>query len=116
MTVQNRVILCSLCALLSLTACHPRPLDDALHGHLEADEGNRVITEYCRSCHIHRDFDPQRHVERAQSLYDRDPYTSAYECQVCHVAPKDTWGARHRRTLWPAEVANKPLPSDQNGG
>ncbi len=116
MTVQNWAILCSLCALLSLTACHPKPLDDALRGNLAADEGNRVITEYCQSCHIHRDFDPQRHVERAQSLYDRPPYVSTHECQLCHVARKDTWGSRHRRTLWPAEVAKKPLPSGQSGG
>jgi hypothetical protein len=113
--VQNWVILCALCALLGLTACHPKPLDDALQGHLEADEGNRVITEYCQSCHIHRDFDPQRHVELAQSLYDRLPYTSAYECQVCHVARRDTWGERHRKTMWPAEVAKEPLPSSQQG-
>lgn len=114
--MQHWLILCLLCMLLGLMACHPRPLEDALRGQLEADEGNRVITEYCQSCHIHRDFDPQRHVERVQSLYDRPPYMSAYECQICHVARKDTWGARHRKTMWPAEVAKKPLSSEQNGG
>jgi hypothetical protein len=51
-----------------------------------------------------------------QSLYDRPPYTNAHECQECHVARKDTWGSRHRRTLWPAEVAKEPPPSGQSGG
>lgn len=109
-------LLCSLCALLSLTACQPRPLDEALRGRLALAEGNRVITEYCQSCHIHRAFDPLRHTERVQTLYDRPPYTDTVECQVCHVARRDTRGSRHRRTLWPAEVAKKPLPSSPNGG
>ena len=113
--MQTRIILGVLCALLSLTACRPRPLDDALRGRLEADEGNKIIAEYCQSCHIHRDFDPLGHVERAKALYDSTPYSSAHECQVCHVARRDTWGSRHRKTVWPAEVAAKPRPSGAGG-
>ena len=94
-------------ALLGLTACIPNPLDDALDGTLPPQESNTMITEYCQTCHIHRAFDPSSHTSRMQALYDRPPYTVTTECRMCHVAPRDTWGTRHRKTVWPQEVARE---------
>jgi hypothetical protein len=94
-------------ALLSLTACQPNVLDDALKGKLPTEAGNQVITEYCQSCHIHRAFDPVPHLPRMHALYDREPYTATVECRVCHLVNEDTWGTKRRKTLWPAQVAQQ---------
>jgi hypothetical protein len=94
-------------ALLSLSACQSNKLDDALQGKLPVEEGNLLITEYCQSCHIHRAFDPAPHLPRMHALYDRQPYTEATECRVCHLVNEDTWGMKRRKTLWPAQVAQK---------
>jgi hypothetical protein len=96
-----------LVTLLSLTACRVNPLHEALKGTLAPDVGNRVITEYCQSCHIHRAFDALTHVPRVQTLYDREPYIEQTQCRACHMVRKDTWGTHRRKTLWPAEVAKQ---------
>jgi cytochrome c2 len=92
-------------ALVSLTACQQSMLDKALRGRLSPEESNEVITKYCQSCHIHRTFDPSRHVPRIHTFYDRPPYTVTTECRVCHLVREDTWGIKRRKTLWPAQVA-----------
>jgi hypothetical protein len=101
-------------ALLSLTACQPNKLDDALKGQLPLEEGNQVITEYCQSCHIHRAFDPVPHLPRMHALYDRQPYTVTTECRLCHLVNEDTWGMKRRKTLWPAQVAQKANSKSPN--
>jgi hypothetical protein len=93
--------------LLSLTACRPDPVDQALRGKFSPEIGNEVITGYCQTCHIHRDFDPSGHAPRMQNLYDRQPYTTSTECRTCHLVRDDTWGVKQRKTLWPAMVAQK---------
>ena len=94
-------------ALVSLTACQPDRLGRALQGELPAEESNAVILEYCRSCHIHRAFDPTHHISHVQALYDRPPYNVATECRACHLVREDTWGMKRRKTLWPAQVAQE---------
>jgi hypothetical protein len=94
-------------SLVSLTACQPEKLDEALKGKLPLDEGNQVIMEYCQSCHIHRAFDPGPHLSRMHALYDREPYAVTTECRVCHLVNEDTWGMKRRKTLWPAQVAQQ---------
>ena len=91
--------------LLSLTACRPDMLDQALRGKLSPTKSNEVITEYCQSCHIHRAFDPNQHIPRVGALYDRQPYTTSVECRVCHLVFENTWGMKRRKTLWPSQVA-----------
>jgi hypothetical protein len=102
--MRLRCLLCIVWALWGLTACHPRPLEDALQGRLPPEESNTLITEYCQTCHIHRAFDPANHTERVQALYDRPPYNATNECRTCHLVRKDAWGARLRKTIWPAQV------------
>jgi hypothetical protein len=93
--------------LLSLAACRPDPLTKAFRGNLPPEESNEVITEYCQSCHIHRAFMADGHAGRMHNLYDRPPYTVTTECRTCHLVREDTWGTKHRKTLWPALVAQK---------
>lgn len=93
--------------LLSLTACRPDTLKQALSGKLPPTESNEVITEYCQSCHIHRAFNPTQHIPRVGNLYDRQPYTTTIECRVCHMVHENTWGMKRRKTLWPSQVAQE---------
>ena len=93
--------------LVSLSGCQKSMIDKALGGELSAEESNEVITEYCQSCHLHRTFDPVSHTSRVNQLYDREPYTTATECRLCHLVNADTWGMKRRKTLWPAQVARK---------
>ncbi|MDH3600161.1 MAG: hypothetical protein OEU26_11035 [Candidatus Tectomicrobia bacterium] len=112
--MRHACLLLFVSVLLSLPACRPKPLEDALKGRLPPEDNNRVITEYCQSCHIHRAFDDLGHVPRMQALYDRSPYTEATQCRTCHLVHKNTWGDRRRKTIWPAEVA-KGTASNSSG-
>jgi hypothetical protein len=113
-SVRHASLLLFISVLLNLSACRPQPLVDALNGRFPPEDNNRVITEYCQSCHIHRAFDDLSHVPQVQTLYDRSPYTEATQCRNCHLVHKNTWGARRRKTIWPAEVA-KGTTSQSSG-
>jgi hypothetical protein len=96
---------CIAVALLSLTACKPDPLEKALKGELAPDESNLIIVEYCQSCHIHRTLNPAEHLASIRTLYDRAPYTVTTQCRACHLVFEDTWNMKHRKTIFPADVA-----------
>jgi hypothetical protein len=51
---------------------------------------------------------------RAWCLYDRQPYTVTTECRLCHMVNEDTWGMKRRKTLWPAQVAQKAKGKSPN--
>ena len=91
--------------LILLTSCIPEPLDLALKGKLAGEESNRIVTDYCQTCHIHRTFEPIDHAPRMQVLYDRDPYSTAMQCRTCHLVDENTWGMKSRKTIFPADVA-----------
>ena len=97
--------ICIAVALLSLTACKPDPLEKALKGELAPDESNLIIVGYCQSCHIHRALDPREHLASIRTLYDRAPYTVTTQCRACHLVFEDTWDMKHRKTIFPADVA-----------
>jgi len=98
-------------ALLSLTACRPNPLEQALRGELSPDENNLIIVEYCQNCHIHRALNPSEHLTRIRTLYDRVPYTVTTQCRACHLVSEDTWGMKQRKTIFPADVAQNRYTS-----
>jgi hypothetical protein len=96
--------ICIAVTLLSLTACRPDPLKQALKGELAPDENNLVIVGYCQSCHIHRALNPSAHLASVRTLYDRVPYTATTQCRACHLVSEDTWYVKHRKTIFPADV------------
>ena len=96
---------CLVVALLSLAACKPDPLDKALRGELSPDESNLTIVGYCQSCHIHRALNPSEHLTYIRTLYDRVPYTVTTQCRACHLVSEDTWNRKHRKTIFPSDVA-----------
>jgi hypothetical protein len=97
--------ICIVVALLSLTACKPDPLERALRGELAPNENNLIIADYCQSCHIHRALNPGEHLASIRTLYDRVPYTVTTQCRACHLVSEDTWNMKHRKTIFPADVA-----------
>ena len=96
---------CLVVALLSLTACKPDPLEKALRGEPSPDESNLTIVGYCQGCHIHRALNPSAHLTHIRPLYDRAPYTATTQCRACHLVSEDTWGMKHRKTIFPSDVA-----------
>ena len=96
---------CLVVALLSLTACKPDPLARALRGEPSPAESNLVIAGYCQSCHIHRTLNPGEHLRQIRPLYDRQPYIATVQCRACHLVSEDTWGAKHRKTIFPSDAA-----------
>ena len=91
--------------LLSLTACKPDLLDKALRGEPSPEASNLLIAGYCQSCHIHRMLNPSEHLTQIRPLYDRLPYVATTQCRACHLVSEDTWGKKHRKTLFPSDVA-----------
>ena len=96
---------CLVVALLSLTACKPDPLEKALRGEPSPAESNLIIAGYCQSCHIHRALNPSAHLTQIRPLYDRLPYIATTQCRACHLVSEDAWGAKHRKTIFPSDVA-----------
>jgi hypothetical protein len=105
LTLHSYRFVCLVVALLSFTACKPDPLDKALRGELPPDESNLNIVGYCQSCHIHRAINPSEHLTYIRTLYDRVPYTTTTQCRACHLVSEDTWSRKHRKTIFPSDVA-----------
>ena len=106
-------LVCAVILLLSLTACRPNPLEKALQGELSPDESNLVIVGYCQSCHIHHALNPSEHLTRIRTLYERLPYTTTTQCRACHLVSEDTWGMKHRKTIFPSDVTQNRYASHE---
>jgi len=92
--------------LLVLVSCSKTRLEQAFQGKFEFTENNRIINDYCQSCHAHKNFLPDQHVSLTVRLYDKPPYTQARECRVCHSLEGDpAQKNEQRRTRWPQWVA-----------
>jgi hypothetical protein len=91
-----------------LSGCAPRELDRAFTGDLPAGKANKVIGNYCQSCHIHKAFDPLRHVANVRSLYKRHVFRKARECRSCHYIEKNWMHNQHYRKT--------RMPNDANRG
>lgn len=76
-------------ALLGVTVgCYTQPIEDAFDEDFVAADSNKMINDYCKSCHVHRDFDSSAHVEEKSLLYKRKVFRYATECRTCHYLDK----------------------------
>jgi len=76
-------------ALIGMSVgCYTQKIEKAFDGDFAAVESNKIIHEYCRSCHIHRDFNKEGHVEAMSLLYKRKVFRYATECRTCHYLEK----------------------------
>lgn len=68
--------------------CYTQKIETAFEGEMAPIESNRMINEYCQSCHIHRDFSSAGHIEEKSALYKRKVFRYATECHTCHYLEK----------------------------
>ena len=91
--------------LLSFSGCTNVDIEKAFNGDLRPGQANKVIGEYCQSCHIHKDFDPPLHVSKVRNLYNRPAFKRARECRSCHYIEKKWIHNQHeRKTRMPEDV------------
>ena len=67
---KSRII--SIFLLVILSGCAHPDIERAFKGDLRPGKANKVIWEYCQSCHIHKDFEQFRnriHSPRFETLY-----------------------------------------------
>ena len=96
--------------LLVFSGCTSRDVEKAFKGDLRPGKANKVIGEYCQSCHIHKDFDPPLHVSQVRNLYHHPVFKKARECRVCHYIEKNWMHNQHeRKTLMPEDENRKKL-------
>ena len=92
------------------SGCTSRDVEKAFNGDLRPGKANRVIGEYCQSCHIHKDFDPPLHVSEVRNLYSSPVFNKARECRTCHYIQKNWMHNQHeRKTLMPEDENRKKL-------
>ena len=96
--------------LLVFSGCTSRDVEKAFKGDLRPGKANKVIGEYCQSCHIHKDFDPPLHVSKVRNLYHHPVFKNARECRACHYIEKNWMHNQHeRKTLMPEDKNRKKL-------
>ncbi len=95
----------SVFLLTMLAGCTHLEVEQAFKGELRPGKANKVIGEYCQSCHIHQDFDPPLHVSSVRGLYKRPVFRKARECRSCHYIEKRWMYNQHKRkTRMPADA------------
>jgi nitrate/TMAO reductase-like tetraheme cytochrome c subunit len=93
--------------LVIFSGCTSQDVEKAFKGDLRPGQANKVIGEYCQSCHIHKDFDPPLHVSKVRNLYNRPAFKKARECRSCHYIEKNWMHNQHERKTRMPEDANR---------
>ena len=94
---------------LVLTGCYYTPeVVKAFGNKYPVAESNKVITEYCQSCHNHKDFEPVTHMETMKKGYKKKAFQNATECRTCHyVETQFMTNELIRKTRRPNNVVRK---------
>lgn len=91
--------------MVLVAGCAERRIEDAFDGKLTSSKSNYIINEYCKSCHIHKNFDPAEHVKSVRASYKRKYFRRARQCRACHYIEKN-WVTNnyHRKTRNPKQA------------
>jgi len=97
---------CWVVVLMGISlGCYTQQIEKAFDDDVSAGDSNRTINDYCRSCHIHRNFSSAGHVEEMSILYKRKVFRYATECRTCHYLEKKfTLNDFTRKTRRPQEA------------
>tara|TARA_B100000959_G_scaffold282774_1_gene349957 strand:+ start:2245 stop:2568 length:324 start_codon:yes stop_codon:yes gene_type:complete len=97
------------CAVLVIiiASCSTPPLKRAFDGEFSKVENNRVIFEYCQSCHVHNELIPAPHVAEKTSNYKSKKFRETKECRTCHYINEDFFGDIERKTIRPKKGRHK---------
>ena len=87
------------------TGCSSLELAQAFNGEFNAKKNNKVISEYCTTCHIHKEFNSEQHTSEIRLKYKRRVFRYTEECRTCHYLEND-WARDHnfRKTRRPREA------------
>ena len=88
-------------SLFAVASCTRDPLKEALAGKYLATENNRIISNYCQTCHVHRNFALETHVGAMKREYSVRTLREAEECRDCHNVNFNFFWPDHRNTLFP---------------
>jgi hypothetical protein len=91
--------------IIMVSGCAERRIEDAFNGNFKPSKNNFIINEYCKSCHIHKNFDPADHVRSVRADYKRPYFRRARQCRACHYIEKN-WVTNnyHRKTRNPRQA------------
>lgn len=101
-----RIFYCCSCLVL-IIGCGAVPLEKAFHGEFSEVENNRVIYDYCQSCHIHKVLIPIVHVTEKNQYYQTEKFRKTNQCRTCHYIEKSFWGDVARKTIRPKNGMDK---------
>ncbi len=68
--------------------CYTKKIEEAFDGDFSSKENNQIINDYCKGCHIHREFEPSEHVKEVAKQYRRKVFRFTSECRTCHYLEK----------------------------
>ena len=99
------VVLFLLFTLFLSIGCTKSELPRAFEGVFDGEKNNKVISEYCASCHIHKEFSSEDHIQKVRLKYKRKLFRKSKECRICHYIEKQ-WSYDHisRKTRRPGQV------------
>lgn len=100
----NFSLLLFLCTLF-FSGCEKNTLKEAFNGIYSIGKSNKIIYEYCESCHVHSNFAPDSHVNKMNRRYTSRLFQITNECRTCHYLEKNILGDTIRRHRRPKAVA-----------
>ncbi len=106
-TNLGKCFLILILAAMAFSGCSYAEVEKAFKGDLRPGKANRVIGEYCQSCHIHKDFDPPLHISAVRDLYSRPVFKRTRECRSCHYIEKNWMTDEHERKTRMPDDANR---------
>jgi|TARA_B100000315_G_scaffold237050_1_gene253457 hypothetical protein len=87
--------------IVIIASCSTPSLQRAFEGEFSKVENNRVIFEYCQSCHVHNDLIPAPHVADKTGRYQSKKFRETRECRTCHYIKENLFGDIERKTIRP---------------
>jgi len=106
-------LLAALIACL-MTSCASSQVEKAFGGSLPRADAQKIIIEYCQSCHLHKSFDAEKHLAAVRPKYNSEPHKTAEVCQTCHSYTTDFWGDEFRATYFPEGKLTGEPPNAKN--
>ena len=86
--------------VFACSGCEKDVVKEAFKGTYSAGRNNKIINEYCQSCHVHAGFVPDRHIDDMNSSYTKRLFRTTSECRTCHYLEENILGdtlRKHRR-------------------
>ena len=103
----KNIKLFSVFLLAILAGCSHIEVEQAFKGNFRPGKANKVIGEYCQSCHIHQDFAPLLHVAKVRGFYKSPVFRKARECRSCHYIERRWMYNQHKRKTRMPDDANR---------